>query len=445
MDKIKKTAMLVTRRSLPRRSFLRAAGATIALPLLDAMIPALSAGSSTAAKGVPRLGFFYIPNGVFPSNFHPAGSGGTNFELTPVLQPLKDLRQYINVLTGLSNRAALSSDEGGGVHSRAHAPWLNGVRPKRTEGADITAGKTLDQYAADKLGAETSLRSLELTTASGLVGNCEQGYSCAYWNSTSWRGPHTPLLHERNPRAIFQRLFGDGGSVEERLAELGKDRSILDSVMDDMKQLQRQLGIADQHAVGNYLDSVREVEGRIQWVEQSNAARPLPTMEQPEGVPEEYDDHVKLLMDLLVLAYQGDITRVSCMQFARETSNRNYPHIGVTDAHHAVSHHRHDPHNVQQFTKINAYHMSLYARFLEKLRAIPEGDGTLLDCVIAVWGRRHGRWQHARASQPADRCGRRRLRGAERRPTPRVPDGHAVHELRHSAAGQGRRHSGPDR
>ena len=379
--------MMVTKRAFPRRTFLRAAGVTVALPMLDAMVPALSAGSLAAASGVPRLGFFYVPNGVYPANFHPSGSGGTNFELTPVLKPLQELRPHINVLTGLSNNGALSHDEGGGVHSRAHAPWLNGVRPKRTEGADITVGKTIDQYAADQLGAETSLPSLELTTESSFqVGNCEQGYSCAYFNSTSWRGPHTPLPHERDPRVVFQRLFGDGGSVQARLAQMQKDRSILDSVTDSIRQIQRQLGIADQRVVTEYLDSVREVEQRIQRTERTNATRPLPTMEQPEGVPEEYDDHVKVLMDLLVLAYQGDITRVSCMQFAREQSNRSYSWIGVNEAHHGVSHHQHDPHNVEQYTKINVYHMSLYARFLDKLRAIPDGDGTLLDNVIAVWG-----------------------------------------------------------
>ena len=382
-----KTVMMVTKKSLPRRTFLRAAGATIALPLLDSMVPALTAVSKTAAGGVPRLGFFYIPNGVFPANFHPAGSGGRDFELTPILAPLEDLGPYVNVLTGLSNRGALSHDEGGGVHSRAHGSWLNGVRPKRTEGADITVGKTIDQYAADTLGADTPLRSLELTTESGFqVGSCEQGYSCAYWNSTSWRTPSLPLPHERDPRVVFQRLFGDDGSPEVRRAQMKIDGSILDSVTESMKQLQRQLGTGDQHMVRDYLDSVREVERRIQSTERTTATAPVPIMDQPDGVPEDYDDHVKLLMDLLVLAYQGDITRVSCMQFAREQSNRTYPNLGVSGGHHGVSHHQHLPDNVEPYTKISVYQMSLYARFLAKLRAIQEGDGTLLDHAMLVWG-----------------------------------------------------------
>jgi hypothetical protein len=379
--------MIITKQSLPRRTFLRGVGATIALPLLDAMVPALSATGGTAASGVPRLGFFYVPNGMFLPNFHPSGNGGTDFALTPILKPLEDLREHMIVLSGLSNMGVISNNEGGGVHTRAHAGWLNGVLPKRTEGADITAGKTIDQYAADKLGVDTPLRSLELTTESNFqVGNCENGYSCAYLNSTSWRTPNTPLPHERDPRVVFQRLFGDGGSVQARLAQMHKDRSILDSVTDSMKRLQSRLGIGDQRMVVDYLDSVREVEQRIHRAERNNATAPLPTVEQPAGVPEDYDEHAKLLMDLLALAYQGDITRVSCMQIARESSGRTYPQVGVREGHHPVSHHQNDPYNIQQNTKINAYHLSLYARLVDRLRATPDGDGTLLDHAILVYG-----------------------------------------------------------
>ena len=379
--------MMVTKKTLPRRTFLRGAGAAIALPMLEAMAPAFATASTRAAAAIPRLGFFYIPNGVYPTHFHPTGSGGTDFTLTRILEPLKDLRPHVNVLTGLSNLGALSHDEGGGVHTRAHASWLNGVRPKRTEGADITVGKTMDQFAADTLGAETSLRSLELTTDSNfLVGACENGYSCAYMNSTSWRGPNTPVPHERDPRVVFQRMFGDGGSVQARMAQMQKDRSILDSVSESMKRLQRQLGISDQRMVTEYLDSVREIEQRIQRTETNNATRPLPTVEQPTGVPDDYDEHAKILMDLVVLAYQGDITRVSCMQYAREQSFRNYPNLGVSEAHHSVSHHQHDPHAVEQYVKISTYEMWLFARLLEKLRTTPDGEGTLLDNSIMVWG-----------------------------------------------------------
>lgn len=379
--------MIITKLSLPRRTFLRGLGATVALPLLDAMVPALSAMQKTAASPVARMGFFYVPNGMFLSNFHPAGAGGTNFAFTPILEPLEPFRNQLVVVSGLSNLGVVSVDVGGGVHTRAHSGWLNGVLPKRTEGSDLTAGKTIDQYAADKLGIDTPLRSLELTPESNFqVGNCENGYSCAYLNSTSWRTPNTPLPHERDPRVIFERLFGDGGSASVRLAQMKKDRSILDSVTESMHRLEARLGPSDRRTVEEYLSAVREIEQRIQKAEQNNAAAPLPSLEPPSGVPDEYDDHVKLLTDLLVLAFQADVTRVSCTQMARESSGRTYPHVGVPEGHHPVSHHQNDPHNIQQNTKINAYHMSLFARFVEKMSATPDGDGTLLDHSILLYG-----------------------------------------------------------
>src|SRR5579872_6611799 len=218
--------MFITKKALARRTFLRGSGAIIALPLLDSMIPALTA----APNPVSRLAFFDVPNGVYPPNFHPTATGA-NFEFTPVLKPLEPFREHLTVLGGLSNLGVISPKEGGGVHTRAHAGWLNGVLAKRTEGSDLLAGKTIDQYAADKLGNDTPLRSLELTTESNFqVGNCENGYSCSYLNSTSWRSASTPLPHERDPRVVFERLFGDGGSVGARLQQMKKDRSILDSV-----------------------------------------------------------------------------------------------------------------------------------------------------------------------------------------------------------------------
>jgi len=377
--------MIITKMALPRRTFLRGAGVAIALPFLDAMVPALRAAGQSSAP--MRMGFFYVPNGMYLPNFHPAGAGGRDYVMTPILKPLEGLREHVTVLTGLSNKGVISYNEGGGVHTRAHAGWLNGILPKRTEGADIQVGKTIDQYAADKLGEDTALRSLELTTESNfMVGNCENGYSCAYLNSTSWRAANTPLPHERDPRLVFQRLFGDGGSVEARLAQLQRDRSILDSMGASMARLKQRLGISDRGMVSDYLDSVREVEQRIQRAERTNATTPLPTVTQPEGVPEEYDDHAKLLLDLLVLAYQGDITRVAVMQLARESSGRTYPGVGVEEGHHTVSHHQNDPYNIQQNTKVNAYHVSLYARLAEKLKAIPDGDGNLLDHSMMVFG-----------------------------------------------------------
>ena len=379
--------MIITKRSLSRRTALRGLGAAVALPLLDAMLPALSAATSSASKPIPRLAFFYIPNGMFPPAFHPAGSGGANFDLPPILQPLAPFRDQLTVVSGLSNSGVVSSREGGGVHTRAHSGWLSGTLPKRTEGADLRGGKTIDQYAADTLGADTALRSLELTTESSYrVGNCENGYSCAYTNSTSWRSATTPLPHERDPRVLFRRLFGDGGSVKSRLTEMRNDRSILDSVTGSIRRLAQQVGAPDRATVEQYLQSIREIERRIQRTEENNASTPLPQVEQPGGVPEDYDEHVGLLQDMLVLAFQADITRVSCMQMAREQSGQTYPNIGVPQAHHSVSHHQQDPYNVTQYTKISQHQVALFAGLVQKLRNTPDGDGTLLDHSILMHG-----------------------------------------------------------
>jgi len=384
--------MIITGQALPRRTFLRGVGTAIALPFLDAMVPAMR--GATVVKATPRLGFFYVPNGMYLPNFHPTAEG-SNFELTPILKPLEPYRDKLTVLSGLSNLGVISPKEGGGVHTRAHAGWLNGVLAKRTEGSDIEAGKTVDQYAADKLGVDTPLRSLELTTESNFqVGNCENGYSCSYLNCTSWRTANTPLPHERDPRVVFERLFGDGGSVAARMAQMHKDQSILDSVSDEMSRLQKRLGISDRRMVDQYLDSIREVETRIEKAEKNNAKAPLPSVNQPAGIPEEFDEHVKLLVDLLHLAYQGDITRVSCMQITRESSYRSYPWVGVPEGHHTVSHHQNEPHLIEQNTKINAYHMSVYAHFIEKLKNTQDGDGTLLDHSILVYGAGMGDGDH---------------------------------------------------
>ena len=382
--------MVITKMALPRRTFLRGMGAAIALPFLDSMVPALRAAAPTAK----RLAFFYVPNGMYLPNFHPTGPV-KGFEYTPVLKSLEPFRDQVTIVSGLSNLGVISPNEGGGVHTRAHAGWLNGVLPKRTEGADITAGKTIDQYAADKLGVDTPLRSLELTTESSFqVGNCENGYSCAYLNSTSWRTPNTPLPHERDPRVVFQRMFGDGGSVTARMEHMRRDRSILDSVTDSFARLEKRLGVSDRRSVNDYLSSIREVEQRIQKAEANNESTPLPTVAQPAGVPEEFDEHATLLLDLLLLGYQADITRVSCTQIARESSQRSYPWIGVPEPHHPVSHHQNDPHNIQQKTKIDAYHLSLVGRLVEKMSQTQDGDGTLLDHSILVYGAGMGDGDH---------------------------------------------------
>jgi len=385
----------ITKKALPRRTVLRGMGTMVALPFLGAMAPAMTALANTEANPTPRLGFFYAPNGMFLPNFHPEGNGGKNYAMTPILSPLESYRENMVVISGLSNSALVSPNEGGGVHTRAHGGWLSGVLPKRTEGADIEAGKTVDQYAADVLGQETSLRSIQLTTDSNFtVGNCENGYSCTYQNSTSWRSPTTPLPHERDPRVVFQRLFGDGGSVEARIAQMQTDRSILDSVSDSISNLEKDLGHGDKVVMDEYLTAVREIERRIQRAEQNNANRPLPSVEQPDGVPDTFEEHIDTLFEMLVLAYQADVTRVSVMQMARELSGRAYPDIGVPEGHHTVSHHQLNPHNIQQYTRINTHHVSLFKQFVDRLANTQNGDGTLLDHSILLYGTGMGDGDH---------------------------------------------------
>lgn len=377
--------MFVTKMAMPRRTVLRGIGATVALPFLDAMVPALSHPAHAAAP-IMRVGMFYVPNGVYLPNFHPAGEGGTHFALSQSLQPLAPFRDRLVVLTGLSNRGVMSQNEGGGVHQRAHAGWLSGIKAKRTEGSDMELGKTIDQYAADLLGTDTPLRSLEMTTESTLeVGTCDNGYACAYQNSTSWRSATTPLPHERNPRVIFERLFGDGGSVSARLSEMQRERSLLDSVVGELRRLENRLSATDRRSVTEYLEAVRDVERRIQNIE-ARSQTELPEVVQPAGVPASYEEHVTLLLDLLLLAYQADITRVSCTQLSRESSQRTYPQIGVPESHHNMSHHQGLAHNIAQYTKINTYHVSLVARLVEKMSKTPDGDGTLLDHSILLHG-----------------------------------------------------------
>lgn len=374
--------MFITQKALERRTFLRGVGATIALPFLDAMVPAL--GVAAASAPVPRLGFFYVPNGIYPPSFHPAGNGGTSFTLSPVLKPLAPVREHVTILTGLCN---LTSGGGGGGHSTAHSGWLNGVVSKKTEGSDIRAGKTLDQYAADTLGTSTILRSLELTTESSIVaGLCEFGYSCTYRNSTSWLTPTTPLPHENNPRLVFERLFGSEATPAARARELANDRSILDSVGDEMARLRQRLGLGDQRMVNDYLSSIRDVETRIQKIERHQQSTVGADFAQPTGIPEDFEEHVKLLFDLLWVAYQGDITRVSCTQLARENSARTYPSIGVNSGHHGLTHHGHDPEKIDKQVRIDIYHMTLFRSFVEKMRDTPDGDGSLLDHSILVYG-----------------------------------------------------------
>ena len=385
--------MFITQKSLPRRTVLRGMGATLALPLLDAMVPALSAAARVAVRPVRRAGFVYIPNGavidVAAHGFDawsPIGEG-RNFELSTILKPLENVRDRLVVLSGLDHPMARSMGDGAGDHARGTATWLTGVHPKKTEGIDVRAGTTVDQIIAADYGNETRLPSLEVALESPeRVGNCEVGYSCQYLYTISWRTPTTPLPMENNPRVVFERLFGEGGTAAERLAERQRDRSILDWVTGDIADLRRQLGASDQQRVAEYLDSVREVERRIQMSESEGDTLSLELPPQPMGIPDSFEGHIKLMYDLLVLAYQADITRVGSFQISYETSSRTYPQVGVANSHHSLSHHAQNEENIAKLVKINTYHVEMLAYFLEKLKATPDGEGNLLDNSLLVYG-----------------------------------------------------------
>ncbi len=373
--------MTITRVALPRRTFLRGAGTVLALPVLDAMTPA----AVRAAAPALRLGFFYVPNGMQMANVVPNGEG-SQFDMPRTLLSLAPVRNQLVVVTRLANSEADPRELGAGPHARANAAWLNGVRPKHTEGADVQAGKTIDQFAADVLGAATPLRSLELALEPNfLVGNCESGYSCVYQNTTSWRTATSPIVMENNPRAVFERLFGDGASPGERADRLRRNRSILDSVNEEVAGLQRALGPADRGTVAEYLDSIRDVERRLQRTEQQHAESPV-DLKRPTGIPASFQEHAALMFDLQFLAYRADVTRVVSFQVGREQSQRSYPWIGVQEAHHEVSHHQNVPERLAKNGVINAYHVSLFARLVERMRATSDGEGSLLDHSLLLYG-----------------------------------------------------------
>jgi len=379
---------IITKKALPRRTFLRGMGVSLALPLLDGMVPAFAALRGTAAGGVKRLGAIYVPNGVEMRMWTPK-TEGNGFELSPILQPLEAFRDQTFVLSGLADKPAVPAPgEGIGDHARASATWLTGVRVKKTEGPDIRAGISMDQLAAQHLGQETQLASLELALDSvEVLGACDAGYSCAYANTIAWRTPTTPLPMENNPRAVFERLFGASDSTDAatRLARIQQDRSILDFVTAEVTSLKRALGTGDRGKLTEYLDAVRDVERRIQTAERQSE-RELPVVEQPMGIPDTFDAHAKLMYDLLALAYQCDLTRVATFMIGKEVSGRSYPEIGVPDGHHACSHHQNDPVKLEKLAKINRYHVQQFAYFLEKLRNTPDGDGSLLDHSIFIYG-----------------------------------------------------------
>jgi hypothetical protein len=371
---------LVTKRALSRRTFLRGLGVGLALPLLDAMVPALTSAAQTAARAHRRLGFVYIPHGVIMGQWTPA-TVGPDFEFTSILKPLEPFRDSLVVVSNLT-RAEVNSN-----HAVSSGCWLTGVPPKRTDGPDFRAGVSIDQVVAKQIGQDTMLPSLELATEdfSGLVGACDPGYSCAYMNTLNWQTPTTPLPMEINPRVVFERLFGGGGTADGRLLRMRTDRSLLDFVAADLKQLGTGLGPSDRARLDEYLGYIREVERRIQRAETQAHAQPdVPAA--PVGVPEAYVEHVELMFDLLALAYQADLTRVFTFMMAREVSQRTYPEIGVTEPHHSISHHGNRPAAIEGHAKLNAYHVGMFAKFLERLRATPDGDGSLLDHSVILYG-----------------------------------------------------------
>ncbi|MFP6906370.1 MAG: DUF1552 domain-containing protein [Verrucomicrobiota bacterium] len=370
-----------TRKSLPRRTFLRGIGVSFALPLLDAMIPAATATVKTPANGVRRLGYVFMPMGCDQSRWTP-GSEKTLDKLSPILDSLKPVKDQLTVLTNMELRPAYP-----GSHATSNSSFLSAAKAKVTESSDYYLGTTADQVAAKHIGHQTQLPSLELAMdLLQTVGQCDNGYACVYQNNLSWSSPTTPLPAEAHPRLVFETLFGEGGTPEERRAVLREKGSLLDSIADDMKRLKRELGAGDQALVSAYLDSIREVERRIQKAETDTKDNPLPDLDRPVGVPASYADHVRLMFDLQLLAYQGDITRVCTFQIARETSNRTYPEIGVPDPHHPLSHHGDNPKKIERMSKINAFHVSLFAEYLEKLQNTPEGNGSLLDHVLLLYG-----------------------------------------------------------
>jgi hypothetical protein len=375
--------MIITRKALPRRMFLRGLGVSIALPLLDAMIPSLTAQANTpaASERLRRIGYVYMPMGCDQSRWTPPGEG-TLDELSPTLAPLAPIKDKVAIVTNLELKNAYP-----GTHATSNAAFLSAAKAKLTESNDYYLGTTVDQIAAREIGHQTQLPSLEMAMdLLATVGQCDNGYACVYQNNLSWSSPTTPLPAEAHPRIVFERLFGEGGTPADRRAALRRRASLLDAVADEITRLNGVLGSADRAKVTQYLETVREVERRIQKAETDAADHRLPDLDRPVGVPASYADHARLMFDLQVLAMQADITRVITFQLARETSNRTYPEIGVSDGHHPLTHHGNDPAKIAKVALINRFHVSLFAEFIEKLSKTPEADGSLLDHSLYLYG-----------------------------------------------------------
>ncbi|HWE50243.1 MAG TPA: DUF1552 domain-containing protein [Bryobacteraceae bacterium] len=376
--------MFLTKKALDRRFFLRSVGATLALPLLDAMTPAFA----SPTKAVPRMAFLYVPNGANMKAWTPTGVG-KGFTFSPTLKSLEPLREHVNVLSGLALHSADRMNDGAGDHSRATGAFLSGCHAKRTQGADLQLGVTADQIAARSIGKDNLLPSLELGIDDHFTSPlCDEGYTCAYSNTLSWTSENTPLPQENDPRLVFERLFGEGGDLHHRLARLRENRSILDSVTGEMKQLQGTVGRPDRLRMDQYFEAIRQVELRLQRVEKQNAESPTmgAGLTRPLGAPEKFEDHIQLILDLQVLAFQADITRVTTLMFAGERSGRSYPEVGVPDSHHSVSHHDNNPEKLAKVARIDACHVEQLAYFATKLRATPDGDSNLLENSMLLYG-----------------------------------------------------------
>jgi len=374
--------MIITKLTLSRREMLRAAGAAIALPFLDSMIPAFGGAKAEAATAVRRLGVVYVPNGMMMPFFTPA-TEGAGFEFKPILKPLEPFRDQLRVISGLNGVVST------GAHAGASTRFLTAVAAKKSD-SELVADVSMDQFAARELGRQTQFASLELALEGrDFAGSCDIGYSCGYTNTIAWRSATTPLPMENDPRVVFERLFGEGGTTDARVraARLRADRSILDSVLDKTMSLQQRLGTQDRSKLSDYLEAIRDVERRIQLAEDQSAKNvAVPVVSQPAGVPANYDEHAKLMFDLQVLAYQSDLTRVITFMMGREISGRTYPEIGVNEAHHPISHHQNDQTKIATVAKINTFHMTLFSYYLERLRATPDGDGSLLDHLLLLYG-----------------------------------------------------------
>jgi len=376
--------MIALKKAIPRRRMLRGIGATLALPLLDSMVPSFSALAATIAKPINRLGVVYVPNGMIMQSYLPTTEGPA-YDLTPTLSALAPFRDQVLVLSGLN--CVPTPGRPGGAHAKASTRFLTDISPPTSE-TWLDAGISLDQILAQETGKHTQLASLELAIESGeTAGACDTGFACPYTNTISWKSAGTPLPTQNNPRMVFERLFGDSASTDSsvRLARFRQQRSILDSVTEEVTHLQRGLPHSDRTKLAEYLDAIREVEQRIQIAEDQRDQE-VPVVNHPAGIPAQWEDHVKLMFDLQVLAYQCDLTRVITLMIGHEHSGMTYPQIGVTDAHHPISHHQQEPEKVAKVAKINAYHVKMFAYFLAKLRATPDGEGTLLDHMTLMYG-----------------------------------------------------------